>query len=136
MNASDPRKVALGIILAHFAVTLVHGISHVEAEVPLSLFGNLYVLAVILVAPLVAGILLYKVSFTSGGWLLTLSMAGALGFGLLYHFVLAGPDNVTQVHGVWHTSFLASAIAIAFLELAGVFWGVRVLQWASNRRSG
>ena len=120
------------IILAHLAVVIVHGISHMGAGVTLDLFGNLYVLVVIILAPLVAAILLYKVSLSSGGWLMTLSMAGSLCFGVLYHFLSAGIDNVMEVQGSWHMLFLSSAVAVAVTELIGILWGVRVLQVASN----
>jgi hypothetical protein len=132
MRTTDVRPTATVIILAHLAVVMVHGISHMGAGVTLDLFGNLYVLVVIILAPLVAAILLYKVSLSSGGWLMTLSMAGSLCFGVLYHFLFAGIDNVMEVQGSWHMLFLSSAVAVAVTELIGILWGVRVLQVASN----
>ena len=136
MNIGDPRRTAIAIILGHLAVTIVHGISHAGADVRLSLFGKVYVLVVITLAPLVAGVLLYKVSLSTGGWLMTISMAGSLCFGLLYHFLFAGADNVMQVHGSWHMLFVSSAFAVAVVELIGTLWGFRLLQLASNTKSG
>jgi hypothetical protein len=135
MKIDDPRRTALVIILAHLAITIVHGISHAGADVKLSLFGKVFVLVVIILAPLVAGVLLYKVSLSAGGWLMTLSMAGSLCFGVLYHFLLAGADNVMQVHGSWHLLFVYSAFAVAVVELIGTLWGFRLIQLASNTGS-
>jgi hypothetical protein len=132
MKTSEARRIAISIILLHLALTFLHGTAHQGADVKLNLFGNIYVLLVITVAPLVAGVLLYKASLSAGGWLMMLSMAGSLVFGVLYHFVFVGTDNVTEVVGPWHLIFLSSAIAIAIVEFAGTLWGFRILQMASS----
>lgn len=124
--SSDLRRTAIAIILVHLAVNIVHGVSHSIADVQLNSFGKIYVLVVIMLAPLVAGALLYK-RLQWGAWIMTLSMFGALCFGVLYHFVWAGNDNVMEVHGPGHVVFTVSAIVIAVIELAGTLFGIRLL---------
>jgi hypothetical protein len=57
---------------------------------------------------------------------LALSMFGSFIFGFWYHFLSATNDNVTEVHGPWHFTFLWTAIALAVIELAGAFLGLRM----------
>ncbi len=53
-----------------------------------------YIVVVIYAAPVVAAVLLWTRYCLAGAWLLVASMAGSLVFGLLYHFLLPGSDNV------------------------------------------
>ena len=94
--------------------------------VKLSQFGYVYVAIVITLAPIIAGVLLFSRTQKAGALLLTLSMLGSFGFGVWYHFLASGPDNVAEVHGPWHSTFLWTAIALAIVELAGVFAGLRM----------
>jgi glucose dehydrogenase len=107
---------------------MVHGTAHQGAMVALSVFGNVYVIVVITLAPLVAAALLFTRKQKSGALLLALSMFGSFVFGFWYHFLSSTNDNVTQVHGPWHTRFLWTAIALAAIELAGTGVGVRMYQ--------
>ena len=132
---NDPRRTAIAIIIAHLIVSIVHGASHAGAGVGLGLLGQLYVLVVITIAPLVAGFLLYRGSLSIGGWLMMLSMFGALIFGVVNHFLIAGADNVMQVQGPMHSVFMSSAIAIAVIELIGTPYGWRILQLAAQSGS-
>ena len=60
-------------------------------------------------------------------------MAGSFAFGLLYHFVIPGPDNVvTQPPGTWRTAFGVSAALLLPLQGAGCLVGL----WAASRRAG
>jgi len=46
---------------------------------------------------------------------------GALLFGVVYHFVLPGPDNVAQVRaGPWQLPFQATSALLVVVEVAGV----------------
>jgi hypothetical protein len=42
---------------------------------------------------------------------------------LLVSLSLAYGDNVTQVHGPWHSTFLWTAIVLGVIELAGAWMG-------------
>jgi hypothetical protein len=111
------------LIWVHLAISLLHGLAHVEAAVYLPVLGNLYVLVVILIAPLVALFWLSR-SLHWGGGLLALAMAGSLIFGLVNHFLLPGMDNVAEVSGIWHLPFEISAYLLALLEAAGTLLGI------------
>lgn len=125
MSATNRVKfLGLGIILLHIVASTVHGLAHQGAMVMLTMFGNLYVIVVITVAPLVAAALLFFRWTQAGAFLLALSMLGSFVFGVWYHFFSATNDNVVQVNGPWRFTFLWTAIALAIIELAGVIFGV------------
>ena len=92
----DPRPYAIGIIVIHLAVNIAHGFAHSRLDIGLDALQEIFVWVVILFAPLVAGYLLWKNRLRRGGWLLTISMAGAFAFGVYFHFIHPGPDNVNE----------------------------------------
>ena len=102
-------------VLGHLVVSIVHGADHSEAHVPLSRAANLVVFGVILAGPLVG---LAVASFTEriGSWLIAVTMASALVFGCVNHFVLAGPDHVSQVAEQWRPIFTTTAALLAAIE--------------------
>ena len=120
------KLAALALVLIHLVISIVHGRAHQGAMVHLTLFGYVYVVTVITVAPLVAAALLFTRRRPVGGLLLTLSMAGSFAFGVWYHFLSTGTDNVAEVHGVWRSTFLWTALALAALELLGFIIGLLV----------
>src|SRR5574342_362227 len=85
-----------GIVVAHLLVTIVHGLAHSRLRIELSPAGRLFVIVVIILSPLVAGIVLWTSRQRTGLGLLTLSMAASLLFGLYKHFVAMGPDRVGE----------------------------------------
>jgi hypothetical protein len=117
------RAAALALILIHLVISTVHGIAHQAAMVTLTLFGYLYVVVVITLAPLVAAVLLFTRMQKIGALLLAVSMFGSFIFGFWYHFLSSTNDNITQVHGPWHSVFFWTAIALAVVELAGALAG-------------
>jgi hypothetical protein len=124
---------ALALVLIHLVVSTLHGLAHQAAIVKLTMFGNVYVMIVITLGPLVAAGFLVARKQKIGALLLVLSMFGSFIFGGWYHFLSNTTDNVTQVHGPWHSTFLWTAIAIAVIELAGVVVGFRMLRTSSER---
>src|SRR5829696_6758690 len=60
----------------------------------LPLWQLAFIALVIFAAPVVAAVLLWTRYRVTGAWLLVASMAGSLVFGLLYHFLVPGSDNV------------------------------------------
>lgn len=123
MNYKTLRNTSAALILVHLVISLIHGYAHVQAQVMLSTFGQTYVLVVILLAPLLACALLYTRQQRTGALLTALSLAGSFVFGLIYHFLLPGNDNVAEVHGEWHMVFMWTAVLLAILELAGTIVG-------------
>jgi hypothetical protein len=68
-------------VLAHLVVNLLHGRAHEELDVSLSTWQYIYVINVILFAPLIAMLLLWTRYARMVLLLLVVSMAGSLIFG-------------------------------------------------------
>jgi hypothetical protein len=128
------KLAALAVVLIHLVISIVHGRAHQGATVALTAFGYVYVVVVITVAPLAAGALLFSRKQKIGALLLTLSMLGSFVFGVWYHFLSAGSDNVAEVHGGWRWTFLWTAIALAILEFIGVIFGLRIYRASAQDR--
>jgi len=133
-NASLPHEasLALGIIVFHLVVNVVHGAAHVHYQIPLALWQHVYIAAVIFAAPLAAGVLLLRpATLRAGAWLLLLSMAGALVFGVYFHFLLVGPDHISSVNlEGWGMLFFATAFFLAAIEAWAVTVALRLLRAA------
>jgi hypothetical protein len=116
------------VVAVSAAVNAVHTVSHAGQHVmSLPAWQLTYIAVVVYAAPVVAAVLLWTRFRRSGAWLLAASMAGSLAFGLLYHFLVPGPDNVfTQPPGPWRAAFLVTAVLLALLQAAGVLVGLRV----------
>ena len=134
------RKVALYGTLAAVLATLahvLHGISHVEHQVPLAAWQWAYVIFVIFLAPVVAAVLLWIRLQRVGVWLLVASMAGALIFGLAFHFLASGPDNVFTLNpGAGREAFRFSAVLVVLTEALGCVAGVWALNKLPNSEEG
>ncbi len=114
--------------MAHLLVTIVHGSAHSRLHIELSPAERLFVIVVIVVSPLVAGIVLWTSRQRTGLGLLTLSMAASLLFGLYKHFVAMGPDRVgEQAAGQWATVFATTAYLLLLTEAVGTYIGVHFL---------
>ena len=112
------------IIALHFLVSLVHGAAHSSLHIDMDLWQTVYIFVVIMIAPLLSGVLLWRRARL--GFLLLLgSMLGALIFGGYYHFIAAGIDNVVSVGAhSWGPVFRVTAVLLALTEAAGVLTGV------------
>jgi len=100
--------------------------------VTLTKFGYVYVMIVIMLGPLVAAVFMFTRKRKTGALLLALSMFGSFFFGVWYHFLSHTSDNVMQVQGPWHSTFLWTAIALAVIELAGTVVGFRMFRVISE----
>ncbi len=59
-----------------------------------------------------------------GVWLLLASMSGALIFGLAFHFLVSGSDNVFTLNpGAGREAFRFSAVLVALTEVLGCVAG-------------
>src|SRR5690242_15122287 len=80
-----PRKAvttAALVVLIHTVVMLIHGAAHMRLNIELSLWANLYVLAIVGIGP-IAGLLFLRSSRQrTGATILFTTMIGALLFGL------------------------------------------------------
>jgi hypothetical protein len=116
------------VVLTHLAVNIVHGRAHTGAQVPLPLASALFVVIVILGGPLV-GLAVWRWRPRAGGGIVGVSMAGALCFGLINHFIIDGPDRVAQVTAPWRTLFGVTAVLLVVAEAAGTaiaIWSARI----------
>ena len=123
------RAGLVSIVLAHLAISVVHGQAHTGAHVALSPPMAAFVYIVILAGPLL-GLAVFFWRPDTGAWMVAASCAGALVFGLVNHFIIPGADRVDQVAQEWRTLFGATAALLLAAEAAGVAIGVR-----SARRS-
>ena len=116
-------------VLAHLVVSMVHGRAHEGLAVGLSSWQNMYVLIVIVIAPLIAMVLIWTRLARPGLVLLVISMAGSLTFGVAYHYVVISPDHVSHLPlGDAQGLFRTTALLLVLTELFGVvvgLWGLR-----------
>ena len=119
------------VVAVSAALNVAHTASHAGQHVLfLPAWQLTYVAVVVYAAPVVAAVLLWTHFRRSGAWLLAVSMAGSFVFGLLYHFLVPGPDNVfAQPPGPWRDAFVVTAVLLSLLQAAGVLIGL----WAARR---
>jgi NADPH:quinone reductase-like Zn-dependent oxidoreductase len=120
-------RITIGVLVAiHLAVGIWHGNAHTALAIALPPAKNAFVILVILIAPVVAASLVWTRYISVGVWMFFLCMLGALLFGAYHHYVLVSPDNIGHLpHGGTdaQSTFIASAAALALLELASALYG-------------
>ena len=127
------RRVGLAAVVLHALIVVAHGIAHAKLGVELSVLQTGYVVVVIAVAPIVASVLLWTRLSWSSWFLLTVSMAGALVFGLYWHSVAISPDHVSHLpEGTFQGMFQLTALLLVFSEAFGTVVGV----WGLTKGSG
>jgi len=124
MNQGRLRQIGIATVISHLLVVTPHSLAHTNLQIDMNRWQNIYIGVVILLGPIVSAVLLAmrrKTGFT----LLSLTMAGSLVFGVYYHFIAAGPDNVASLHEhPWTSTFQLSAVFLAVTELCGTVVGV------------
>jgi hypothetical protein len=118
-------------VLAHLAVSIVHGAAHAQAQVSLSFAANLFVYIVILAGPLL-GLALTWPAERIGSWLIAVTMAGALVFGVVNHFMLSSPDHVAHVDPQWRPLFATTAVLLAVTEALACGLAIRLARERST----
>lgn len=123
MNTRTLKLLALGIIVFHFVIVVLHAIAHEVLPVKATTMQLAFIVPVIVLAPLVAGFMLRK--FTNAGIvLLAASMLGSFVFGLYYHFIADTIDHVAHVAHMkpvfWSQMFRITAYLLAISELVGL----------------
>jgi hypothetical protein len=106
------------VVIAHLAISVLHGSAHAQAHIPMSRPANAFVFVVILAGPLI-GLAWTWYSKRMGAWLIGVTMAASLVFGVVNHFVLATPDHVSHVDPRWQPLFAATAVLLAITEALG-----------------
>src|SRR5262245_56963839 len=87
--------------------------------------GDSFVFGVIVAGPLV-GLALAWPAERVGSWVIAITMASAFVFGCVNHFVLAGPDHVSQVAERWRPIFTTTAVLLAGTEALASALAVRI----------
>jgi hypothetical protein len=123
-TTSPASRWLTAAVLSHLVISLVHGAAHAEAHVPLSRAANLFVFVVILAGPIV-GLALTWPAPRIGNWLIGITMAGSLVFGMVNHFALAGPDHVAHVVLEWRPLFATTAVLLVLTEALGSGLAIR-----------
>ncbi len=122
-------QFAIGVILIHLGVIAVHGRAHSFLHISLTRPQQIFVFAVILAGPLLAGIILLFKARRAGALLLLLSMAGSLVFGVYNHFVASGADNALHMApGPSVAVFQATSILLFLVEAFGCWIGLAILR--------
>jgi hypothetical protein len=117
----------------HMAVLLGHGAAHGHLRVGTTRWQSVFIAVVIFFCPLLATGLIWA-GRRAGLILFGLSFGSSFVFGVYYHFVLAGRDNVFSAgHTGWALCFGMTALALAFLELMGCVWSGRVVLGLSQQ---
>jgi hypothetical protein len=134
-------RYAILVVLVHIIITGLHGIAHQQAGVSISDFQSAYVFLVTLAAPIAAAVImlfLNKPKIQRGGaWLLLVSMLGSLLFGLVYHVLLPGSDNIFTV--IMHEPlldgavfFTSTAILLVIVDGVGSWVGARATRMVAK----
>jgi hypothetical protein len=117
-NANRTRRWLIAAVLSHLFISGVHGWTHAEANVPLSRAATVFVYTVILAGPPV-GLVVTWPAERIGAWLIAITMAASLVFGVVNHFVFDSPDHVAHVAGQWRPLFATTAVLLALTEAIG-----------------
>lgn len=119
------------VVGLHLIVSLAHGTAHSRAHVLLSPAAMLFVFVVIIAGPLVGIAMVWRAE-RFGAWIIGVTMAGSLLFGLVNHFVLSSPDHVAQITAAWRPLFAATAILLVLTEALGSTLAFRVAMHREN----
>ena len=116
------KSAALWLVGFHFLAVLLHSVAHEVLNVKATPAQLAFIVPVIIVAPVVAGVLLPRF-MKAGAAVLLVSMIGSFVFGLYYHFVAETIDHVSHVARLrpefWSAMFRATAYLLLVSEAAG-----------------
>ena len=116
------------IVVAHLLVNIAHGLAHHELRVDFALPPTVFVILVVLIAPLLALGLIWTVKKRLGLLLLALSMSGSFLFGSYHHFLVMSPDHVdSQPWSPWGLTFGLTAYLLLITEAMGTYVGIHFL---------
>src|SRR5437899_12479859 len=125
-------RYLIGLVLAHFVVNLVHATAHFGLQILPAGLDIVFILGVILVGPIVALIIL-RFNPPLAAALLAVLMGASFVYGLVSHFLVPGPDNVTLIGSqTWTVRFVVAAFLLGFLELEVLLVAV-IAFWAAAR---
>jgi len=125
-------RYLIALVLAHFIATLVHATAHFALQIVPDGIDLLFIVGVIWIGPLVALVILrFNPPLAAG--LLAVLMGAAFVYGLVSHFLVAGPDNVAFVGAqTWTVLFVGTAFLLGVLEVGCLLVAV-IAFWAVAR---
>ena len=125
-------RYLIALVLAHFIATLVHATAHFALQIVPAGIDLLFIVGVIWIGPLVALVILrFNPPLAAG--LLAVLMGAAFVYGLVSHFLVAGPDNVAFVGAqTWTVLFVGTAFLFGVLEVGCLLVAV-IAFWAVAR---
>jgi hypothetical protein len=120
-------------VLIHMLVLFGHGVAHSHLHIEPSPWQRVFIAIAVFVAPVLAALLLWTSWQRAGVVLLGLFLAGSLVFGLYYHFVAAGIDNIfNPIHTPWGVWFLITSGLLALVEVTGCAWCILTHEYFRN----
>jgi cytochrome bd-type quinol oxidase subunit 2 len=123
--------LAVAIVVLHLLISIPHGTAHSDLHVQMSQWQNAYILSVITILPLLAIVVLWK-SRRLGFLLLLISMAGSFLFGVFYHFIATGTDNIAFLPSNQSANtFKLTAVLLAVTEAVGLI--IAIIGWSRSR---
>ena len=125
-------RYLIGLVLVHFIVTLAHATAHLALQILPGGVDLVFIVGVIWIGPFVAlFILRFNPPLAAG--LLAVVMGASFVYGIVSHFLVAGPDNVAFVGSqTWTVLFVGTAFLIAVLEVGCLLVAV-IAFWAAAR---
>ena len=132
---SRAASYATAVVVAHLLVNIAHGLAHRELGVGLSPPDSIFVVVVILIAPLLAMSLVWTAKRRLGFILLSLSMFSSLLFGFYHHFLVVSQDHIhSQPSSEWGSTFVLTANLLLITEAIGTYIGFHFL-WVAKEHS-
>ena len=124
MTRKSLAWLGIAVVLLHLLVVVPHGIAHSTLHIEMNSWQNVYILVVINLLPLLAAVLIWMRP-RAGYLLLLISMTGSSLFGVYYHVIAQGTDNVASLpEHPWAHTFQATAVLLAIIELGGAVIGL------------
>lgn len=127
-------KIALygtAIVVMHVLLHILHGFTHHEIPISLSLLQGLFVGVVVLLAPIIAAGLLWTPFYRIGSWLLASSLAGSFLSAIYNHHLVISPDHVSQVSFEgWGLLFQITAYLMLIVDGLGCWMSISTLRTA------
>jgi hypothetical protein len=109
-------RYATALVLVHLAILMVHKSAHENLQIGVSQLQLVFLLTAAYLAPLVGAALLWTRYERAGAGILGGSIFASLLFGVAYHFLLAGADNVRHAHEQSSFAFVVTAVLLGLTE--------------------
>jgi Na+(H+)/acetate symporter ActP len=134
-NNLSLRLSVAAVVLIHLAILVWHGASHKKLAIPLNWWQTAFVGLVVCLFPVIGTSLLWTKYNRVAARLVAFSMFASLVFGVINHFVLISPDDITvvPVHP-GHDSFVVSAKLLVVTETIGAVLATILLKHGGDDR--